>query len=439
MMCRSPAKARTTGSGDAGLGARSRTTAPGYGGRASVSTRHGWWHDRPRWRTAVCWGYHMTPAARVSAAIEVLDLILSGTYAEMALTNWGRGHRFAGSGDRVAIRDQVFAALRCRSSFAALGGGLTGRGLMLGAIRASDQEVAAIFSGETHAPAPVGCEPGTMPSGYAALDCPDWLGPRLQAALGADFAPVMHALQARAPVFLRVNTAKVTRAAAMAALAVEGIGTASVDWVKTALEVTENPRKIQTCQAYLTGLVELQDAASQAVVEGLYLTPDAKVLDYCAGGGGKTLALAARGAKVWAHDANPARMADLPRRAARADLRVMITDNPVATKPYDVILTDVPSSGSGAWRRDPAGKWALTEQRLAELTGVQAQILDTVAPLVRHGGTLAYATCSLLTEENEAQIAAFQVRTAGFTLKSTRRFSPLTGGDGFFLAILTRD
>jgi 16S rRNA (cytosine967-C5)-methyltransferase len=99
----------------------------------------------------------------------------------------------------------------------------------------------------------------------------------------------------------------------------------------------------------------------------------------------------------------------------------------------------VPCSGSGSWRRDPAGKWALTPVRLAELTALQAQILDTVIPMVRHGGTLAYATCSLLSQENEAQIAAFQSRHPGWTLKTQRRFSPLHGGDGFFLATLTRD
>jgi 16S rRNA (cytosine967-C5)-methyltransferase len=202
--------------------------------------------------------------------------------------------------------------------------------------------------------------------------------------------------------------------------------------------VTANARKIQTSDAYQTGLVELQDASSQAVVAGLYLTPEAKVLDYCAGGGGKTLALAARGPKVWAHDAFPARMVDLAPRAARAGARVMITPTPEETKPYDLVLTDVPCSGSGSWRRDPIGKWALTPERLAELTQVQAQILDRVVPLVRHGGTLAYATCSLLAEENEAQVAAFLARQSGFVLKTQRRFSPLSGGDGFFLAAMTR-
>jgi 16S rRNA (cytosine967-C5)-methyltransferase len=256
--------------------------------------------------------------------------------------------------------------------------------------------------------------------------------------LDTDFAPTLRALQSRAPVFLRVNLARTTREDATPLLAEEGIATTPVPWVHTALEVTENARKVQTSTAYQTGLVELQDASSQAVVAGLYLTPNFKVLDYCAGGGGKALALAARGAKVWAHDAYPARMSDLPQRSARAGQRIMITAQPAETKPYDVVLIDVPCSGSGSWRRDPAGKWALSEARLEELRALQAQIMDEAAPLVRHGGTLAYATCSLLGEENEAQVEAFLSRHSGWVTKTQRRFSPLSGGDGFFLATLTR-
>lgn len=381
----------------------------------------------------------MTPAARLAAAIEVLDPILSGQAPEVVLTNWGRANRYAGSGDRAAIRDVVYDALRCRASFAALGGGLSGRGLVLGGLRAAGADVGALFSGEGHAPAPVtDRDKGQEPHGYDALDCPSWLGTRLEAALGADFTPTLRALQSRAPVFLRVNLARTTREDAVAVLAEEGIATTPVSWVHTALEVTDNARKVQTSTAYQTGLVELQDASSQAVVAGLYLTPNFKVLDYCAGGGGKALALAARGAKVWAHDAYPARMSDLPQRSARAGQRIMITAQPAETKPYDVVLTDVPCSGSGSWRRDPSGKWALSEARLEELRALQAQIMDEAAPLVRHGGTLAYATCSLLGEENEAQVEAFLGRHSGWVTKTQRRFSPLSGGDGFFLATLTR-
>lgn len=380
----------------------------------------------------------MTPAARLSAAIEVLDRILTGPAPEVVLTNWGRANRFAGSGDRAAIRDLVYDALRCKRSFAALGGAMTGRGLVLGGARAGGYE--ALFDGQGHAPAPVGPdEGGAPPEGNAALDCPDWLAPHLQDSLGADFAPVLQALRHRAPVFLRVNLARATRDEAIKALADEGITAAPHPLANSALEVTGNARKIQNGAAYQSGLVELQDAASQAVVQALPLRDGARVLDYCAGGGGKTLAMAALARlTLFAHDAHPARMSDLPDRAKRAQTRVTITDNPAKSAPYDLILTDVPCSGSGSWRRDPQGKWALTADKLAEVTALQASILDTVAPMVAPDGMLAYATCSMLRAENEAQIDAFLARHDGWTQTAARRFSPLDGADGFFIAMLTR-
>lgn len=381
----------------------------------------------------------MTPAARHAAAIEVLDRILAGTPAEQALTNWGRASRFAGSGDRAALRDLVFQALRCRRSFAALGGGETGRGLILGSLRAEGIDLAKIFTGEGHAPAPVGDEPGRAPEGNEALDCPDWLAPRLQASLGADFAPVMQALRHRAPVFLRVNLARQSREKAVERLAEEGIGAQFSPLANSALEVILGARKIQNSTAYQQGLVELQDAASQAVVQALPLREGMRVLDHCAGGGGKTLAMAAQARlKLFAHDASPGRMRDLTARATRAGVKVTLTDNPEKTAPYDLILTDVPCSGSGAWRRDPQGKWALDAARLAGLQGLQAGILDRVAPMVAPGGVLAYATCSLLDEENAGQIAGFLARHDGWQQTGGLRLTPLDGADGFFLALLTR-
>ena len=379
----------------------------------------------------------MTPAARAAAAIAVLDRVLAGEAAEKVLTTWGRGARYAGSGDRAAVRDIVYDAMRCRRSFASLGGALTGRGLVLGAARAAGVE-ALWFDGSAHGPA-VAVEPGATPEGLTALDCPDWLAPRLQAALGSDFAPVMQALRQRAPVFLRVNTAKATLAAAQAALAAEGIAAQPHPLAKTALEVTENARKIQNSATYREGLVELQDAASQAVAEAVPLAPGQRVLDLCAGGGGKTLALAARASlRLWAHDANPRRMADLPARAARAGVAVTITERPEKTAHYDVILTDVPCSGSGSWRRDPEGKWALTEDRLTALCALQDAILDRAAAMTASGGCIAYATCSLLAEENEGRVAAFLARHPGWTVDRHLCLTPLQGGDGFGLAILRR-
>lgn len=376
----------------------------------------------------------MTPAARVSAAIEILDRILAGEAPEPALTHWGRAHRFAGSGDRHAIRDHVFDALRRRSSWSALGGSLTGRGLMLGWAREAGL-VAQIFTDAPHAPGS-DLPPPRAPLAHEALDCPDWLMPRLQASLGEDFPAFAQALQSRAPVFLRVNLARTTRDAAALLLMEEGIATRP-HAVPTALEVTAGARKIQASQAYDQGLIELQDASSQGVVAELGPLQGVKALDLCAGGGGKSLALAALGARVTAHDAIARRMADLPPRAARAGARITLCEDPETLAPFDLVLTDVPCSGSGSWRRDPMGKWALTEARLAETLTLQAQILERAAGLVRPGGQLAYATCSVLACENEDQVAQAVARLP-LRLLDTRRFLPMTGGDGFFLARMER-
>jgi 16S rRNA (cytosine967-C5)-methyltransferase len=380
----------------------------------------------------------MTPGARAAAAIGVLDRMLDGQPAELALTNWGRANRYAGSGDRAAVRDIVFDVLRCRASCAARGGAVTGRGLVLGWARGAGQE--GLFDGQGHAPAPPGPqEAGRVPQGAEALDCPDWLEAPLRESLGSDFAAVMAAMQRRAPVFLRVNLARLSRDAAVALLLAEGIETVAHPLAASALEVRAGARKVQASAAYRDGLVELQDAASQAVVEMLPLRDGMAVLDLCAGGGGKTLAMAARARlRLWAHDAERRRMADLPARAARAGVAVTLCDRPEGAGPFDLILTDVPCSGSGSWRRDPEGKWALTPTRLAALQEVQAGIMDRAAALLRAGGVLGYATCSLLETENAAQVQRFLARHPGWTLEAERRFTPLDGGDGFFCAVLRR-
>ena len=378
----------------------------------------------------------MTPGARIAAAIAVLDEVLAGQPAERALTNWGRVSRFAGSGDRAAVRDLVFGAIRCRRSYAALGGAGTGRGLMIGALRAAGREPEAVFDGIGHAPAALGPAdpPGIVPAGLAALDCPDWLAPALQSSLGADFAAVMQMLQHRAPVFLRANLRRGTVEAALARLEAEAIGAVPHPLAATALEVTTNQRKVQTSDTYLQGFVDLQDAASQAVLADLPLA--GSVLEYCAGGGGKALALAARGAEVWAHDLDPNRMRDLPARAQRAGVTIRLLER--VARCFDLVLLDVPCSGSGSWRRSPEGKWALTPDRLAALLRTQAQILDLACTHVSPLGHLAYVTCSLLDAENVQQISAYLGRNPAWRLLSQRRFTPLDGGDGFFVALLTR-
>ncbi len=381
----------------------------------------------------------MTPAARLSAAIGVLDRWLAGEPAEKALTNWGRASRFAGSADRAAVRDLVFDAIRCRRSCAHRGGAETGRGLILGLLRGQGADPAGFFTGEGHAPAPLTAAEAEVPpppEGLVALDCPDWLAPLLRDSLGGDFAPVMQVLRSRAPVFLRVNLARIPREEAAARLAAEGIAARPHPLAKTALEVTANARKIQNAAAFAEGLVELQDAASQAVIEALGQLDGLRVLDLCAGGGGKALAMAALGARVTAHDTIPARLKDLPPRAARAGARIAITDRPEG--PFDLVLADAPCSGSGAWRRQPEGKWRLTPARLAELTDLQGEILHRAAGLVGPGGRLAYATCSLLDAENADRAAAFLAAHPGFASTGDLRLTPLDGGDGFYLAQFLR-
>ena len=190
---------------------------------------------------------------------------------------------------------------------------------------------------------------------------------------------------------------------------------------------------------YTDGWVELQDAASQAVVDLLPIKPDARVLDYCAGGGGKVLAMAAREAATYfAHDANPARMKDLPDRAARAGADIAVLEPEEVAGLYDLVLCDVPCSGSGAWRRSPAGKWAFDQEQLDDLCQTQAGILTTVADFVAPDGVLAYTTCSLLDAENSGQIDGFLSRNPEWQCIENHRFTPLDGGDGFFCALLTR-
>lgn len=381
----------------------------------------------------------MTPGARLQAAIDILDTVLAGHPAEQALTNWARGHRFAGSKDRAAIRDHVFDCIRCKRSFAHLGGRPDGRGLVLGLLRDAGTDPATLFTGAGYAPASLtdADTPNAAPmSRGVALDCPDWLLPELTRSLGAATDDVMRAMRHRAPVFLRVNPARATMTQAIDSLAGEGIKTRPGPLADSALQVTENARHVRQSRAFQDGMVELQDAASQAVIAALPDIAGARVLDYCAGGGGKALAMAARAARVTAHDATPARMRDLPDRAKRAGARIDVQNRPSGL--FDLVIADVPCSGSGAWRRAPHGKWALTPNRMTQLSDVQHGIINNAWQHVRPGGRLVYATCSLLDVENAAIVTRFASDSAGATLGVLQRFTPLDGGDGFFSAIIQK-
>jgi 16S rRNA (cytosine967-C5)-methyltransferase len=387
----------------------------------------------------------VTPAARLTAAAQVLDQILAGEPAEKALIGWARRSRFAGSGDRAALRDLVFDALRRKRSLAAIGGVMTGRGLMLGLLRAEGQDPDALLTGHGHAMAPLTPQErqdgGTPAPGPEACDMPDWLWPLLLDSLGDRAAAIASVLQSRAPVMLRVNLTRANPDQAIAALASDGIAATPDPVASTALKVGEGARKLAQSQAYLAGLVELQDGSSQATMDELSLPSAGKILDFCAGGGGKSLAMAARTkARIMAHDVQPSRMKDLPARAARAGARIEIADGRALAQaaPFDLVLCDAPCSGSGAWRRAPEGKWGLTPQRLTELCAIQDSILETASALVAPQGVLAYATCSVLRDENEARLDAFVAAHPEWRQIGVRRWDPGPSGDGFFLAQLRR-
>lgn len=384
----------------------------------------------------------MTPSARFATAIEILDAYLAGTSAEKALTNWARGARYAGSKDRAAVRDIVFDAIRCRRSYAAWGGALSGRGLVIGSLRAQDEDPQIYFTSQAYAPASLSeaeLTLGGAPTGNAALDCPDWLAPQLQDSLGDDFAHVMQSLRKRADVYLRVNLRKATVEDAVNSLQEDGIACDPHDLSPTALRVTQGARRVHMSAAYEKGWVELQDAASQAVVDCLPLSDSMRILDYCAGGGGKTLAMAGRAnADFYAYDVQSSRTRDIPTRSERAGVEVEVLDDPTQGAPYDLVLCDAPCSGSGAWRRSPEGKWGLDEGRLSQLIDIQSEILDKTISLVSPGGCIAYATCSLLKAENDQQCERFLSRHPNWAAQLSRQFTPIQGGDGFFISHLTQ-
>ncbi len=411
----------------------------------------------------------MTPAARLSAAIELLDRwTASDEGMDRLLARWGRESRYAGSKDRAAISDIVYDCLRKKRSLAALGGGPSGRAIVAAHAMLNGGDLDALFSGARYAPAPLNAAERSALAATPAmkdterLDIPDWLEAPLRDSLGDEFASVLAALWERAPLDLRVNALKTEVSEAQQALEAEGIETCPGPFSPWCLRVVEGARKVARSSAYQDGLIEIQDAASQAVARLSGARPLTTVIDLCAGGGGKTLALAAEMqgmGRLIAHDVAARRMKDLPDRAARAGVipdLVATSDLDTLEGATDMVLVDAPCSGSGAWRRNPDAKWRLTPSRIDALIQAQAEALDMGARLVKPGGTLLYATCSILWEENEAAAKAFLARALDFTIAplpmenlSDPNLAPATGlglrlppradlGDGFYVAAFKR-
>lgn len=375
----------------------------------------------------------MTPAARVQAAVEALaDIIARRRPAADALKDWGLAHRFAGSGDRANIASLVYDALRRKASSAYLLGEDTPRAHLLGALKTvrglTTDEIAALFSGERHAPEAL-TEAERERLAAASLDgapdhvrgdYPEWLAPAFAESFGADAAAAGAALAARAPVDLRVNTLKTTREKALAALA--HLNPEPTPFSPLGLRIAVKPDgrgpALTAEPAYVKGQVEVQDEASQLAALLSGAAPGQQVLDLCAGAGGKTLALAAMLAgkgQVYATDDDGRRLAPLYARLERSAARnAQIRSPRGAADPVadlagrcDLVFIDAPCTGSGAWRRNPDAKWRIRPGALEERMKDQREILTRAATYVKPGGRLVYVTCSVLKAENETQGAAF--------------------------------
>ena len=432
----------------------------------------------------------MTPGGRVQAAIEILDAVLTPpagrerTPAFAVIAGYTRKRRYIGSKDRRAITGLVWQALRYqgRALWASERENLSGRELTIatlaGASGRSDAGIAADFHGSGYAPKSLDAaelrlvaavrEAGGEPPAWAVANMPAWLAREAAYVLGDGMSDGWRALAGEAPATLRVNTLKATRGACLAALREAGIDAEAAMLSPLGIRLRSRT-SLARLPAMRDGWLESQDEGSQIAAALVAAEPGMRVLDYCAGGGGKALALAAAMAnegRIVATDTDAGRLASLPRRAERAGATIIESREiePGATveaAAFDRVLVDAPCSGSGAWRRQPEAPWRIDPARYAELQAVQTAILAVAAASVAPGGRLVYVTCSIFPAENDAIVEQFLISNAlfrpvapadtwravfggadppaGVVDSHAVRLLPHIGStDGFFIAIMER-
>jgi 16S rRNA (cytosine967-C5)-methyltransferase len=407
----------------------------------------------------------MTPAARLSAAIEVLTAIdVQRIPAANALKEWGVAHRFAGSGDRAAISGLVFDVLRRRASSAFLLGDDTPRARVLGMLvleRGMDVEtIAALCDGSRFAPQPLTeAERAALNSrsldaapSHVAGDYPEWLDANLARVFGDERTQEAVAMASRAPLDLRVNTLKSTRDKALASL--KHLGTEPTRWSPLGLRIAlgadaRNPG-VHAEEIFIKGGVEVQDEGSQLAALLSGAKPGEQVIDLCAGAGGKTLALAAMmqgKGRLIATDHDKRQLAPIHERLSRAGVHNAEVRAPKGEPDpladikasADLVLIDAPCTGTGTWRRNPDAKWRMRPGALEVRLKDQAEVLDRAAALVRPGGRVAYITCSVLAEENGDQVRAFVERQPSFAVVPPKQAIAALGSaaDDFAKAVMT--
>ncbi|MHA1523388.1 MAG: RsmB/NOP family class I SAM-dependent RNA methyltransferase [Alphaproteobacteria bacterium] len=428
----------------------------------------------------------MTPGGRIAAAIEVLTQVIDRHQpAPDALRDWGRAHRFAGSGDRGAIGNLVMAALRRRASVAWQMGAQTPRALAIGTyafVWGNDvAAVAAVCDGSGFAPAALSAaeksalEAASLEGApdWVLGDYPEWLDGKFKAVFGASAAQEGAGLATRPPLDLRVNLLKADRERLAKALKRHNVEATALSPVGLRITAPEGPGRLPNVEvegAHGKGWFEVQDQGSQLAALLAGAKPGEQVVDFCAGAGGKTLALAAamenRG-QIHAHDSDRARLRPLYDRLKRAGARnVQVVPGGEGALAHlegkaDLVLVDAPCSGAGVWRRRPDAKWRLRPHALTRRQEEQGAILREAAKLVRPGGRLVYVTCSVFDEENKQQIQSFTAENSDFTAVPSAQIWPAAvggecpksadgntdfltltpathGTDGFFIASLVR-
>jgi 16S rRNA (cytosine967-C5)-methyltransferase len=389
----------------------------------------------------------MTPAARLEAAIEILDLVIAsarddGAAADALVTRYFKTRRYAGSKDRRAVRELVFRTIRRTGERPA-----NGRAAVLGLAK-DDPQLLGLF-GQPRGPKPA--VEGEPAAEHGIV--PEWLIPELSPLVDPKEWP---ALVERAPLDLRVNVARTSRVAMLAAFP----DARPTPLSPLGLRLPPDSR-VDDRQEHRAGLIEVQDEGSQLIALACDPRPGQRILDLCAGAGGKSLALAAAApdATILATDSNRGRLSNLEPRAIRAgaEIETRLLNPPNELDQLedwrgsaDLVLVDAPCSGSGTWRRNPEGRWRLTPERLDRLVAAQKRLLDIGAELVRPGGALLYAVCSLLSREGAGQVQDFLGRHSAWIgqdiLANSGRLDGegrlLTPGqdatDGFFIARLVK-
>jgi 16S rRNA (cytosine967-C5)-methyltransferase len=421
----------------------------------------------------------MTPSARLSATIDVLaDIEGRRRPAADALKDWGLSHRFAGSGDRAAIANLVYDALRVRASSAWIMAAETPRAIVLGMLRRMRglelPEIIVLCSGDRFTPEPVTAVEGAALAANHIDDAPDhvrgdfpeWLMQSLRASFGDALIPEMQAFAARAPLDLRVNSLKAIRPKVLDAIAHLSPEPAryAPQGIRIMPPLDGKPPSLQGEPSFLKGHVEIQDEGSQIVAQMTGAKPGEQVLDLCAGGGGKTLAIAAmmnNKGQIYATDSDARRLAPMHERLERAGIRNVQIRTPRGKHMplddlearMDLVVVDAPCTGTGTWRRNPDAKWRIRPGALQERVKEQAQILENALRFVKPGGRIAYITCSVLPEENGAQIETLS-KAHGLlaeapsldelglpetvSSKTGLLLTPLrTGTDGFYMSLLS--